>query len=296
MKVRSILSLSLRAGLAVFVLFVTVSILFGQDEVEAVKAAKAAKAAKADHKERAFCSNNNWSGPGKVSFSELREVSLAAAGSLAVDGGRNGGIKVRGENRPNVLVRACVQAWGPTEDAAKASVSTIRVSTGGTVKAEGAMDEHWSVSYEVLVPHATNLRLNAHNGGIGISSVEGDIEFETVNGGVSLYNVAGGVKGRTTNGGVSVSLSGNSWRGSGLDVSTTNGGVNLMLPEGYAANIETSTVNGGFSSDIASLNVERSDRTRGAKINTPLNGGGAPLRIVTTNGGVRISSDKGVRY
>jgi hypothetical protein len=106
MKVRSILSLSLRAGLAVFVLFVTVSILFGQDEVEAVKAAKAAKAAKADHKERAFCSNNNWSGPGKVSFSELREVSLAAAGSLAVDGGRNGGIKVRGENRPDVLVRA----------------------------------------------------------------------------------------------------------------------------------------------------------------------------------------------
>jgi hypothetical protein len=62
------------------------------------------------------------------------------------------------------------------------------------------------------------------------------------------------------------------------------------MPETYAARIETGTVNGGFKSDIAALNVERTERTRGARINTEINGGGAPIRLITTNGGVKISS------
>ena len=142
----------------------------------------------------------------------------------------------------------------------------------------------------------SNLKLMAHNGGISISSVEGALEFETKNGGVSLNDVAGDVKGRTTNGGVSVKLSGASWRGSGLDVETTNGGVNLVMPENYAARIETGTVNGGFKSDIAALNVEKDDDSdqnrwnRKKQINAELNGGGAPIRIITKNGGIKISA------
>ncbi len=105
-----------------------------------------------------------------------------------------------------------------------------------------------------------------------------------------MSDVAGDVKGKTTNGGVSVILSGNSWKGGGLDVETKNGGVQLSIPESYAARVETRTVNGGFKSDISQLNVERSDRTRGVNLKTDLNGGGAPIRVVTTNGGVRITS------
>jgi len=144
------------------------------------------------------------------------------------------------------------------------------------------------------VPRSTDLNLTAHNGGISISSVEGRLEFETTNGGVSLSDIAGEVKGKTTNGGVNVALFGNSWKGSGLDVQTSNGGVNLSIPETYAANIETGTVNGGFRSDIASLNVERNEgeRPRVTRVNTQLNGGGAPIRVMTTNGGIKISASK----
>ncbi len=156
-----------------------------------------------------------------------------------------------------------------------------------------------SVSFEVRVPNNTDLQLKAHNGGISIRSVEGTLDFETTNGGVNLSSVAGNVKGRTTNGGVNVTLSGNAWRGSGLDVQTSNGGVNLSLPETYAANIETGTVNGGFNSNIPALNVTREDlqgekmgRARGVKINTAINGGGAPIRVVTTNGGIRINASE----
>jgi len=193
-----------------------------------------------------------------------------------------------------VLIRACVQAWGQTLDAAKANVASVKVSTGGAIRAEGPEESNYSVSFQILVPRSSDVRLKAHNGGISISSVDGNLEFETTNGGVSLNNISGDVKGRTVNGGVNVSLSGNGWRGNGLDVQTSNGGVHLTLPDNYAANFEASTVNGGFSSDIAALSTEKDERgrSRGTKIATALNGGGAPIRVVTTNGGVHISSSK----
>lgn len=242
-----------------------------------------------------FCSNNNWYNSEKVSFNELREINVSATNLLTVDGKKNGGIKVVGENRSDVLVRACVQAWAKSEEEAQNLVKSIRVETGSTIQASNSTDENWSVSYQILVPRNTNLKLTAHNGGISIDSVNGNLEFETKNGGIKLGNVGGNVRGRTQNGGVKVDLSGSSFNGSGLDVETQNGGVKLELPSNFAANIETGTVNGGFSSDFAELKVEKDENDnnrwqRNKKVSASLNGGGATVRVVTTNGGVKISS------
>lgn len=242
---------------------------------------------------REFCSEN-WSNGDKVSSNEVREITIGA-GSLTVDGKKNGGISVKGENRSDILVRACVRAWGTSAEEANALTKSIRVETGGSVRAEGAGEEkNWSVSYEILVPRNTNLNLTTMNGGISIKDVEGNIEFEAKNGGIHLSNLAGNVKGKTTNGGLHIELTGNTWRGSGLDVETTNGGIHLSMSETYAARFETRTVNGGFKSEIAALEVQKDEnnryRTNGVNIAKDINGGGALVRVVTTNGGVKISS------
>ncbi len=250
---------------------------------------------KAKHKEYSFCGGDSWNSRDKVSVKDLRESTVSATGSLNVDGGRNGGVSVKGENRSDVLVRACVQAWGANDAEAKALAAGIRIETGGTVKAESSSDDNWGVSFEILVPRNTSLNLTAHNGGISIKSVDGNIEFNTTNGGVSLADLSGTVKGRTTNGGVNVSLTGNSWKGSGMEVVTTNGGVNLTVPEGYAAQFETGTTNGGFKSDVAALTVQTEDDKggwqRSKRVVASMNGGGAPIKVVTTNGGIRIGSN-----
>ena len=243
-------------------------------------------------KVREFCSDD-WSNDNKVSFNEIREMTLRPTSLLDVDAGHNGGIRIKGENRSDILVRACVRTWGETADAAKALAKSISISNDSVIRTEGVKsDSNWAVSYEISVPRATNLKLETFNGGISIGGVDGNIEFAATNGGVSLSDLAGNVKGRTTNGGVSVTLAGNSWKGSGLDVETTNGGVHLVMPESYAARVETRTVNGGFRSDISALNVEKdeNDRTRGVNFSRDINGGGALIRVVTTNGGVNISS------
>ena len=287
--------LVLKAAIATALLFLSTTILFGQAENAGKEAYKT--------KNREFCSSDNWSNNGdRVSFRDLREMTIPASGSLSVDGGRNGGIRVKGSERSDVVVRACIQTWGVNDEAAKAAASAIKISTAGTIKADSAGEENWSVSYELLVPRSTDLNLKAQNGGIGITSVEGQIEFETQNGGVSLMDVAGDVKGRTTNGGVNVALAGNSWKGSGLDVTTTNGGVHLSMPDSYAANVETGTTNGGFHSDIPALSVTTENvkgptrHQRATRLNTALNGGGAPIRLITTNGGVHISAMSKMNY
>jgi hypothetical protein len=292
MKATSIAWLVLKMAIASLVLVLSTTILFGQDKLE--KLEKVDKLAKMGEKmKRGFCEGDNWSNGDKVSFRELREMTIPATGSLAVDGGRNGGVKVKGSDRLDVLVRACVQAWGTSDEAARSLAGSIRISTAGTIKADAPEENQWGVSYEVHVPRNTNLNLKALNGGISIGGVEGRLEFETQNGGLHLSDVAGDVRGRTQNGGVHVALSGNAWRGSGLDLVTTNGGVHLSMPETYAANIETGTVNGGFHSNIAALSVNKDDKdryNRATKLNTALNGGGAPIRLITTNGGVHINS------
>jgi len=222
---------------------------------------------------------------------EVKEERLAA-GPLAVDAGQNGGIRVTGWDQNGTLVQAVVQAHARTEDRAKEIVNSVQIETGGgQIRPVGpdnlARRESWSVSFRLSVPRQTDLTLQARNGGVTVQDVSGHIQFDTTNGGVRLTDLAGWVHGRTRNGGLHVMLSGQQWDGNGLDVETTNGGVNLAIPDGYSAELETRTVNGGFRTEFPI--VLQGELTTRRGITTRLGSGGAPLRVRTTNGGVRIT-------
>ena len=142
----------------------------------------------------------------------------------------------------------------------------------------------WSVTYEIFVPHRTDLTLKTTNGGVSVSDVSGKIEFRAVNGGVSLRRLAGAVRGRTTNGGLSIELGGDRWDGEELDVQTVNGGVSMTMPANYSARLETSTSNGNLNVDFPVTVTGRVDRNLAVNVGT----GGPRVRATTTNGGVTI--------
>lgn len=266
---------------------VALSALIG---ISSMNVAAQEKAARSEKKRGEFCQSWNSNYGDNVSFNEVREMTLPA-GDLAVNGEKNGGVHVIGSDRNDILVRACVQVWAKSDAAVKVAAQNIRIEKSPVLRAVNASGEsNWGVSYEILVPRQTDLNLTTYNGGVSVDSVSGKIEFTAKNGGIHLTNVSGEVTGKTQNGGVHVTLNGNSWSGNGLDVETKNGGVHLTMPENYAARIETGTVNGGFSTDFAALKVERGERWKPVKISADLNGGGATVRVVTTNGGVKIKS------
>jgi len=238
--------------------------------------------------EKSLSCDDNWSNGDRVGHCVIKEQAIGATGAVAVDGKKNGGVSVKGWDRREVLVRAKIQSWAKTKAEAEAIAGQISVETGGAnIHAEGPSingDQSWAVSYEVFVPRNSNLSLKSHNGGINVSDVRGQIEFEALNGGVNLKHLAGHVKGTTKNGGLNIELDGNRWDGEGMDVLTTNGGVNLKVPENYSAHLETSTVNGGLKFDIP-ITVQGEIKH---ELSTDLGGGGATIRVRTTNGGVNV--------
>jgi len=220
----------------------------------------------------------------------MREQTLAATGSLSVDGQRNGGVRVSGWDRNDVLMRAKVEAWGETDGETRALVAQVKIDTSGnriTAAAPSDSNENprWAVSYELFVPKNFDLSLKTHNGGIAVADVKGQINFTAHNGGVSLSRLAGTVKGTTTNGGVHITLSGDRWDGDALDVRTTNGGVYLSIPSNYSAHLDTATTNGRLNIDFP---VTVQGRI-GKELSVDLGGGGRAIRAVTTNGGVHIA-------
>ncbi|GAB3867616.1 hypothetical protein GCM10028824_10400 [Hymenobacter segetis] len=240
------------------------------------------------------CENNSWNRGDKLmkGFCETRDLTMSApAGQpLSVNADPNGGITVHGWDGPNVRIRARVQAWASNEQEATARVKRITIGTANNTlrAADPDKDKNWSVSYEIFVPRTTALTLNTVNGGISLDNLNSAITFETTNGGVNLANLGGQVKGETTNGGVNITLTGSKWDGKGLDVSTTNGGIHWKLPRAYSARLFTSTNMGGIRTELP---VTKSGMFH-KEVEASLGQGGAPVRAVTTNGGISVDQER----
>lgn len=242
------------------------------------------------------CRENSWYNDKLEGNCEIREQTLAMSGApIAIDGRQNGGIAVKGWDQNQVLVRARVQTGAPTAAEAADLAKQIRIETSGSkIFASGPerkKDYHWDVSYEVFVPRRADLSLETHNGGITISEVHGKIDFNAMNGGVVLKRLGGAVRGSTTNGGLVIELSGDRWDGETLDVRTTNGGIVMTMPENYSANLQTGTVNGGISVDYPGAVQDKNSK----QVAVNLGSGGATIKAMTTNGGVRVKRG-GIEY
>jgi DUF4097 and DUF4098 domain-containing protein YvlB len=222
---------------------------------------------------------------------ELREAGFRPQGrTVHVDAGPNGAVAMTGWDRDSVHVRAVVQAWAATDSDAARLLREVRVDvSGATVRSEGPetrRHEGWAVHFEVSVPRRTDLTAETVNGPVSAEDVAGRLDLQTVNGPLTLSGVAGDVHARTTNGPLTVGLAGSRWDGAGLDAETQNGPVTLTIPDGYSAQLETGTVNGPMQIDFPITLQGRIGRM--TRIRTALGSGGAPVRVVTTNGPLSV--------
>ncbi len=234
------------------------------------------------------CANGGYDNE-RARHCEIREQSLPSIGRLSIDAGQNGGATVKGWLRPDVLVRARIEASGETEGAAAIMASRVMIDgSGGQVRATGPEAENrswWSVSYEIFVPQVSDVTLKTLNGGITISDVRGQIHFDAVNGGVHLKRVAGEVSGGTVNGGVDVELTGPVLDARQMEISTRNGAVTIAMPSHYSTRVQAETGMGRIQSDFP-MPSDVSGRSR--RLDFSIGSGGPPIHITTGNGSIRL--------
>ena len=240
-----------------------------------------------------WCSESRDYNRNREQHCEVREISLSPdRGVIRVDASQNGGVHVEGWDRDEILIRAKVKATARTLSKAQDMVEDVTIDTRGTIESDypGKNSNRWknnewvSVSYRIYAPVRSDIDVEAFNGGVSLENLNGDISFEALNGGASLVDLAGDVRGHTTNGGLHIKLAGDSWEGDRMDVSTTNGGVEMYMDEDYSARLEVGTTNGNLHFDFPVLVKGNLSK----KLSTTLGDGGNMVRAITTNGGVRV--------
>jgi hypothetical protein len=226
---------------------------------------------------------------------EVREETLPNLKVVDLDARGNGGVSVRGWDRPDVHVRARIIVFADSDAEAKQIASEIRlVTTGGRIRAEGPSrernswrDRGWSVSFELEVPRNSEMRVDATNGGVSVHDVRGRLDLRTVNGGIALDDVSGDIRSETTNGGVTVRMTSDKWDGPSLEVRTINGGINLALPSNLSAELDARAVNGGIHVDFP-ITVSGLISNR-RELRGTIGSGGPRIRASATNGGITIT-------
>ena len=235
------------------------------------------------------CGAVRWFGNPNGAFNlEIKEQTISQPPKqISIDGQKNGGVRVRGWERDEIFIRACVQAAGEDAEEARALTAAVRIEMiDGRIRAvtPNENDHSFGVNYDIRVPVKTDLTIKTHNGGINLSNINGSIIFDLNNGGAIFDKIKGDVRGQTVNGNLTFNLSGDKWEGDGVDARTTNGSVFINVPENYSARLETGTRRGNF---YLNFPVEKTQSSK-YELNLDLGTGVATIRALTTNGQITI--------
>jgi hypothetical protein len=216
----------------------------------------------------------------------VQTLPLAAGGSFALQN-VNGPVLIESWDQESVEIRALKTTKGEPADLDQVRVE---VSVGaGRVEVRTRYPEGEAVevlvAYHVRVPRRVRLDpVETINGNIVVRGVEGSGVLRTVNGGVEMFDGAGSFSARTMNGDVRLELR----EFSGPEpaaLETVNGSVVLVLPADAGADLEVTSVNGDFRSDLPLLSLSSANP---AVFRARLGSGGCRLRLVTVNGGIRV--------
>lgn len=214
----------------------------------------------------------------------------------------NGGITVSSWDQPRVHVVATKRVKGDRDELQQA-MKELRIEVaardGGLVINTRYPNEgngiasifDWltgdhvnaQVTYQLTVPKSMNLNIDNTNGTIRVTDVSGELDLDTTNGQIQTVRCAGVIDASTTNGRIEAELL-KVTPGQSHSLSTTNGRIVLSVPSSFAGEVDAGTTNGRITTDLPIAMTKMGDnRLRGT-----INGGGALVKLRTTNGGIEI--------
>ncbi len=229
---------------------------------------------------------------GRASDTWTRSYTVAPGGRVEIQN-TNGIIEVEQSTEPTVEVRAERTARASTDEDAKAllaKVEIVEAVAADSVRLETKTPRSFGrggveVKYFVKVPAGLHIVPGTTNGRIRLTALSNDVDASTTNGGVHGERLSGSVTARSTNGGIDLAMT--SLGKDGVRASTTNGGVAVEIPADAKADVSVHVTNGGIGID--NLRVETTGDQNRRHLEGRLNGGGPPIDLSTTNGGIRLT-------
>lgn len=252
----------------------------------------------------------HWDDWEEARAEEERTIPRTAAAELDLEPHTNGGVSVIGWERNDYSVRGCFVAAARSFAAAEKSVRSVKLNIeGGRVRVTGPNDEKWAAHLIVRAPRGSTVRMRAYNGPlslkkfegtaaasstngpIDLSDVSGEIRAESQNGPLSVRRGAGNLRLRTQNGPLHVVLENGKWNGAGMEASTQNGPVTLILPERLESAVRVDTSRHSPVECRASQ-CRTSPRTWEHPNRIEIGSGNPVVQLSTVNGPVEVLNAK----
>lgn len=186
-----------------------------------------------------FHTRNVTSLPATANSEEQRSLRLTS-GALTVRTINEGGVTVRGWDRPFASLTVCKSAVALSTDQANSALRRINVAVrDGAIIASGPElneTQAWWVHMILRVPRGATLDVTAANGGIAIRNMNGRVKARATNGGISLASCDGDHDVTTENGGISLDkISGR------VSATSQNGRISLKLRDTPVPALEAQT-------------------------------------------------------
>jgi DUF4097 and DUF4098 domain-containing protein YvlB len=198
----------------------------------------------------------------------------------------NGSITVETWDQPQAEVR--VIRRGPSNEAIDAIPIDV-VNNAGNLTFEAREGQNsTSVELRVKLPRSVGtLSLVTINGNVRLSNIDGVVEAETLNGNILFSDVSGVARAVSTNGNVKGEI-GAIAQDRPVEISTTNGNIDIEFQSEINANFRASTNSGSIRVDDAFPGIQIRRSRGSAQASGRLGSGGSDLVLSTTNGNITV--------
>lgn len=232
------------------------------------------------------CTGDYAGGHVRYAFCETRNYTLPPGGELWIES--PGSVTVEGWDRAEVYVLAVIIARSATspEQAAQLAPQVQVVAGDDRIQVRGpnpAGWDTWTVTFHVLVPYQSELRVSADNN-VLLCGVNGRVRASTLGGDMLLDGVAGDVRVQSGDGDVEVVLRGTAWTGAGLEVESRYGSIQVHVPEGYSARFHANLLGGPLRTTVPLQVLGQV----GQQVSGTLGEGGPPIRLASRGGRVTV--------
>ena len=145
-------------------------------------------------------------------------------------------------------------------------------------------NRNYTVNYSVTLPDNFEISATNINGSLTINSMKNFVSAVNLNGQIELNDIAGNTSAKIVNGKINGKIFIPS--GGSLELTSTNGNIELAIPQDVSAEFSAVTVNGGVSTSNLSLSNAKSTS---ASIKGTLGDGQGTISLTTVIGKINVT-------
>ena len=242
---------------------------------------------------------------------------LPPGGTLTLSAAPAGSIIIEGWQQNAVDIAATIELQGPSEQALDqlALVNTfgvdvdsdhIRILTSGTHDREfmkrvaknfpkTLIGLPWKIDFHLKVPALTDMEINAGNGPITLSGVEGALRLNALHSDANLSLTGGLASVLIQSGTINLAIPARGWHGLGAEIKMASGNLNIDLMSGFSGDINADVLRfGEIKNSFAGLQPREGSSLAARSISARAGSGGATLNFTVGDGTIVIkqSGDK----